>query len=66
MRRLHQTPPEKHGRYTFEVEQTGNVKITNTDGRSFYVMGEALLGFMAQQIRIDYCERSDAEILVRL
>ncbi len=67
MNRLHPTQgPETHGRYTFEVEPTGNVKITNTDGRAFYVMGEALLRFMANQIRREFTAQPDDVILARL
>jgi hypothetical protein len=43
----------KHGVYTFEYEPDlfGSVKITNSDGKQFYVMASALLAFMAGVVR---------------
>jgi hypothetical protein len=67
MYRLHPTQgPEKYGRYTFEVEPSGNVKITNKDGTRFYVMSEALLRFLANQIRRELVAQTDEQILERI
>ena len=43
----------KFGLYTFEYDTCliGSVKITNTDGRSFYLMGSALKAFLADLLR---------------
>lgn len=52
---------EKHGLYTFEfdTELVGSVKITNKEGKSFFVMGSALKGLFASVLRASNIERAN-------
>lgn len=60
---------EKHGFYTFEFdsELREPVKITNKEGKVFFVMGPALKSFLAELLRINATNRAlsatDRELL---